>query len=175
MLYTMKSITIIAIALLISLNTYGQSKPAPSPGSKLIQTVGFTEVTVEYSRPGVKGRTIFGDLLKYGEIWRAGANAATKITFNKPVEIDGKRLTGAYALLTVPGEKEWKINFYSLTSFNTFVNDNPTVTTTVKSTKLTEPVESFTIDINNLRDTSATIDLIWQKTKVSIPFTVGTE
>ncbi|XOV94429.1 MAG: DUF2911 domain-containing protein [Bacteroidota bacterium] len=168
----MKSLTIFAIALLISFASLGQ---APSPGSKLIQTVGFTEVTVEYSRPGVKDRTIFGDLLKYGEVWRVGANAATKITFNKTVKIGDSNLSGPYAILAIPGEKEWTVNFYSITSFATYTNDKPTVSTTVKPSKLTEPVETFTIDINNIRNTSATIDFIWEKTKVSIPFTVGTE
>lgn len=174
----MKLFTLIALALLVSMHTYGQDKPAPSPASKLVQTVGLTQVTVEYSRPGVKDRTVFGGLEEFGEFWRTGANAATKFTFDKPVQIDGKSLeAGSYAILTVPGQKEWKVNFYpyEATGFNTYVEKDPAVSTTVNSSQLAEPVETFTIDINNLRDTSATIDLIWQNTKVSIPLTVGTK
>lgn len=172
----MKSLSLLAIALLLSFSSIGQDKPQPSPSSKLIQTVGLTQVTVEYSRPGVKDRTIFGDLLKYGEVWRTGANAATKFTFDKPVTIGGKSLeAGSYTILSVPGEKEWKVSFYKYDKpgWNTYTELQPVVSTNITPTKLSEPVETFIIDINNLRDTSATIDLVWQKTKVSIPITVG--
>lgn len=172
----MKSLSLLAIALLLSFSSIGQDKPQPSPSSKLVQTVGLTQVTVEYSRPGVKERTIFGDLLKYGEVWRTGANAATKFTFDKPVTIGGKSLeAGSYTILSVPGEKEWKVSFYKYDKpgWNTYTELQPVVSTNITPTKLSEPVETFIIDINNLRDTSATIDLVWQKTKVSIPITVG--
>ena len=173
----MKKVSLIVIALIASHFILAQDKPAPSPSSKLVQVVGLTEVTVEYSRPGVKDRTIFGDLLEYGKLWRTGANAATKFTFDKDVKIDGKALkAGSYAVLTVPGKNEWKINFYSFDTpgWNSYVDKDPAASTTVKPQKLAEPIETFTIDINNLRDTSATIDLIWQNTKVSVPLTVGT-
>ncbi len=172
----MKSLSILATALLLSFGSFGQDKPQPSPSSKLVQTVGLTQVTVEYSRPGVKDRTIFGDLLEYGKVWRTGANAATKFTFDKPVTIGGKSLeAGSYAILSVPGEKEWKVSFYKYDKpgWNTYTELDPVASTTVTPTKLSEPVETFIIDINNLRDTSATIDLVWQNTKVSIPVTVG--
>ena len=172
----MKSLSLLSIALLLSFSSIGQDKPQPSPSSKLIQTVGLTQVTVEYSRPGVKDRTIFGNLLKYGEVWRTGANAATKFTFDKPVTIGGKSLeAGSYTILSVPGEKEWKVSFYKYDKpgWNTYTELQPVVSTNITPTKLSEPVETFIIDINNLRDTSATIDLVWQKTKVSIPITVG--
>ncbi len=172
----MKSLILFAASLFICFNSMGQNGPAPSPASKLVQTVGLTQVTVEYSRPGAKDRTIFGDLLKYGEMWRTGANAATKFTFDKPVKIDGQDLpAGSYTILTVPGEKQWKVNFYKYdqASWGSYTEKKPDVSATVTPKKLSEPVETFIIDINNLRDTSATIDLVWQNTKVSIPLTVG--
>lgn len=172
----MKSILLFATSLLFCFTTIAQDKPAPSPSSKLVQTVGLTEVTVEYSRPGVKGRTVFGGLEEFGELWRTGANAATKFTFDKAVKIGGKDLAaGSYAILTVPGKKEWKVNFYKFEKpgWSSYAEKDPDASTTVASTSLSESVETFLIDINNLRDTSATIDLMWQNTKVSIPLTVG--
>jgi len=78
------------------------STPAPSPFSTVEQKVGLTDVTIEYSRPGIKGRTVFGDLVPYGKTWRTGANAATKVSFSTDVMIDGKNLAkGTYALYTV--------------------------------------------------------------------------
>ena len=88
--------------------------PKPSPTSKLEQTVGLTNITVEYSRPGVKDRTIFGDLVPYDKIWRTGANKNTIITFSSDASIDGERLkAGSYAIYTKPGEKNWEVYFYS--------------------------------------------------------------
>jgi len=174
----MKSLSVLAIALLFTFSSFGQDKPQPSPGSKLVQTVGLTQVTVEYSRPGVKDRTVFGGLLEYGKVWRTGANAATKFTFDKAVKIAGKSLdAGSYTILTVPGEKEWKVSFYKYDKpgWSSYTELDPVASTMIKPTKLSEPVESFIIDINNLRDTSATIDLVWQNTKVSIPLSVGSK
>src|SRR5690554_6658872 len=90
------------------------STPAPSPFSTVEQKVGLTDVTIEYSRPGIKGRTVFGDLVPYGKTWRTGANAATKVSFSTDVMIDGKNLAkGTYALYTVPEKDNWTIIFYS--------------------------------------------------------------
>ena len=91
------------------------STPAASPSSKVEQMVGLTNVTVEYSRPSVKGRTIFAEdgLVPYGEAWRTGANAATKITFSDDVKFGGVEVAkGAYAMLTVPGAATWEIMLY---------------------------------------------------------------
>ena len=88
--------------------------PAPSPFQKVEQKVGLTDITLEYSRPSMKGRTIYGDLVPYGAIWRTGANANTKITFSDKVMIGGSTLeAGTYAVYSRPGEKSWEIMFYS--------------------------------------------------------------
>jgi Protein of unknown function (DUF2911) len=83
-----------------------------SPKASISQTIGFTDITINYSRPGVKGRKIWGSLVPYSKVWRAGANEATKITFNKNVEINGEKLpAGTYSFFAIPGEKEWTLIF----------------------------------------------------------------
>src|SRR4051794_26292207 len=84
--------------------------PAPSPACTIKQHVGLTDVEIVYSRPGVKGRQIFGGLVPYGKVWRTGANQATKITFSTPVKLNGADIpAGTYGLFTIPGEKEWTV------------------------------------------------------------------
>jgi hypothetical protein len=154
-----------------SLSLMAQDKPSPSPSSKVVQMAGTTEITVEYSRPSLKGRTIFPDLHKYGEIWRTGANAATKVTFSKDVMVEGKSLAaGSYALLTKPGMDSWEVYFYPYeeSGFNTYTSKTPKVSAKVDATKIECEVETFLIDVGNLRDDSATLDLVWGNTYVPV-------
>ena len=84
--------------------------PRPSPNAKVTQSIGLTEVTVEYSCPGVKGRAVWGTVVPYDQLWRAGANAATKVTFSKDVTIDGKPVpAGSYSLFAIPGKSTWTV------------------------------------------------------------------
>ncbi len=152
------------------------NKPAPSPSSKLTQMVGLTEITVEYSRPSVKGRTIFGKdgaLQPYGTAWRTGANSANKFTFSTEVTVNGTKLpAGAYTMTTVPGEKEWKVNLYKYDGTNSgaYASKKADASFTVASKNLGSfSMESFLININNIKDASATIDLMWSNTLVAIP------
>ena len=93
-----------------SAQTPGVEFPAASPACTLKQRVGLTDIQVEYSRPGVKDRTIFGGIVPYGQVWRTGANQATKLTFSTPVKLEGHEIpAGTYALFTIPGENEWTI------------------------------------------------------------------
>ena len=154
--------------------------PAPSPSSKVTQMVGLTEVTIEYSRPSVKGRTIFGDLVPYGSLWRTGANAATKISFDKDVQVGGQDLkAGSYALITKPGKAEWAVMLFEHTSGNwgTYTKDDvkAAATVMVKPMDIGVNVESMLIDVNNITANSATIDLVWASTAVAIPLTVHTD
>src|SRR5688572_31135717 len=90
--------------------------PVASPASTVKQKVGFTDVEIAYARPSVKGRKIFGGLLPYGEVWRTGANTATKVTFSTAVKINGTELpAGSYALFSIPGEREWTVIFNKVT------------------------------------------------------------
>ena len=146
--------------------------PAASPACTLKQHVGLTDVEIVYSRPGAKGRAIFGGLVPYGEVWRTGANASTKISFSTPVRLNGTEVpAGKYALYTIPGEKEWTVILSKDTSLNGAFGYNPTndlVRFKATPVKLTEPVETFTIEFNDIRDDSATLNLVWEKTRVPI-------
>ncbi len=156
---------------LLFMTASAQDSPAPSPSSKVTQMAGTTEITLEYSRPSLKGRTIFPDMHKYGEFWRTGANAASKITFNKDVMVGGKTLTaGSYALLTKPGAKQWEVYFYTYgeRGWNSYTKKDPAAKVMVDAVEMGCEVESFLIDINDLRDNSATLGLIWGKTYVPV-------
>lgn len=154
--------------------------PAPSPVSKLTQTVGLTEVTIEYSRPSVKGRTIFGDLVPYGTMWRTGANASTKVTFSENVTVEGKELkAGTYALYMMPGEMEWDVVFYKNTSFWGVPKEwnaaDEALRLKIKPRKLQDLVETLTIDLANLTNDGAMLQLYWEKTLVPLQIGVNTD
>jgi hypothetical protein len=150
--------------------------PVPSPPCTLKQRVGLTDIEIVYSRPGVKGRTIFGGLVPYDKVWRTGANEATHVTFSTPVKLNDADIpAGTYALFTIPGEKEWTIILNKAArQWGAFRYDEKADLVRVKATpvKLAEPVETFTIDINDIRDDSATLNLIWDKTRVPVKLSV---
>lgn len=177
----MKKLLSILIVFTLSLSLHAQVKtPAPSPFSKLEQKVGLTDITLEYSRPGVKERTIFGDLVPYGKVWRTGANARTKITFSTDFTIDGKTLkAGSYSIFTIPNAESWEVVFYNDgKEYGTPKELNPehiAVKTTVKSFPVPFNVETFTLDINDIKNNSARLDLIWEKTFIGVSFEVPTD
>ena len=128
--------------------------PQPSPSAKLEQKVGLTDVVLEYSRPGVKGRTIFGDLVPYGKLWRTGANKNTMITFSTDATVDGQTLkAGSYAIFTKPGLESWDVYFYSDTENWGTPKDWDDAKVAAKTTAKVYPVpfnvESFSMDIND--------------------------
>ncbi|MCF6167586.1 DUF2911 domain-containing protein [Lutibacter sp.] len=177
----LKKLTILLLIIGLNSAVNAQIKtPQPSPASKLEQVVGLTDVTLEYSRPAMRGRTIFGDLVPYGKVWRTGANANTKITFSNNVTIDGQELKkGTYAIYTIPNETSWDVIFYSdATNWGApkeWDESKVSAKTTVDTHTIPFDVESFTIDINNISNNGASLDLIWGKTYVSVPFEVPTE
>ena len=147
-----------ACATLFAVNAQVET-PAPSPFSKLEQKVGLTDVTLEYSRPGVKGRTVFGDLVPFGKIWRTGANARTKITFSTDATIDGQTLeAGSYSIFTIPNAESWEVIFYNDgKEFGTPTELDPqyvAARTTVKTYPVPFSVETFTLDINNIMNSN---------------------
>ena len=154
--------------------------PQPSPKATVEQRVGLTDVSVEYSRPGVKGRAVFGDLVPYGNTWRTGANFNTKVTFSSDVSIDGQTLNaGSYGLYTVPNKNSWEVMFYS-ESDNSGVprdwDDNKVVAkTSVEVYSMPMNVETFTITFDDVSGTSAVIGLLWEKTYIGIKFEVPTD
>lgn len=167
---------------LIGFNLYStaQITPQASPLSKIEQRVGLTDISIVYSRPSKKDREIFGGLIPYGEVWRTGANENTKFT-NSDLLIFGKDTLkpGTYALYTKPGKDAWEIIFYSdVTNWGTpdEWNDSKVALRVVaKSVGVKEVTETFTITVDALQMTGATLTLAWDKTKVSVPFTVTTD
>lgn len=174
----------ILLALAIILSSFGSqaqvTTPQPSPKATLNQIVGLTDVEIEYSRPGVKGRNIFGDLVPFGKVWRTGANSNTTINFSEDVVIDGKTLKkGKYALYTLPKVESWEIIFYSKTDNwgnpEVWNESDVALRATVVPEMLNRNIESFTIDINNLDNNFAILNLSWEKTLVSLKFEVPTQ
>lgn len=148
--------------------------PQPSPASKLTQTVGLTEVTVEYSRPAKRDREIFGGLVPYGEVWRTGANASTKITFSSDVTIKGMEMpAGTYALYTIPGKDEWTIILNKNTKLwgsSGYAEVDDALRFVVKTEELERTIESFTINVTDITNNSANIELAWDNTAVKFGF-----
>ncbi len=172
---------LICLLNVVFMPLFGQiTTPAPSPLGKLEQKVGLGTINIEYSRPSKKDRIVFGDLVPYGKAWRTGANSPTKVTFSDDVEIEGVKVSkGTYALFTIPGENQWEVIFYS----------DATVTSLPESFDLTKEaahvkvmpelipytVETFLIDVNELRNSSATLNLIWETTMVPIKLRFDTD
>jgi hypothetical protein len=160
------------------LNAQGLKTPVASTTQKFSQGFALSDIQIEYSRPSAKGRIIFGDLVPFGKVWRTGANQSTKITFGDDVKIDGKDVkAGTYAIYTVPNEKTWKLSLYSDTKLGGNVEDydakNEVVSIQLPIHHLADKVETFTIQINNITNTTANISLAWENTMVS--FDVSTE
>lgn len=156
------------------------STPQPSPLGRIFQKVGLTDVTIEYSRPGVKGRTVFGDLVPFGKIWRTGANANTKITFSSNIIIGDQMLSaGSYGLYTIPNQNSWEILFYSETNHNGVPRNWDETKVVLKTSADVVPmptkIETFTINFDELTNTSALINFLWENTSVGIKFKVPTD
>jgi tetratricopeptide (TPR) repeat protein len=149
--------------------------PAASPKSLVSEQVGLASVEIEYSRPSVKGRKIFGALVPYGEVWRTGANNATKLTLGADIQFGGESVpAGTYGLFTIPGENEWTVILSKVPgqwgSYAYNAKDD-LVRVKAKPVALTEAVESFTIGIGDLRTGAGTaqLTLAWDKTRIAIP------
>jgi hypothetical protein len=149
--------------------------PAASPACTLRQRVGLTDIEIVYSRPGMKNRVIFGGLVPYDQVWRTGANASTKISFSTAVKLGGTEIpAGKYALYTVPGEKEWTVIIHkdATASIFNYNQTNDLVRFKAVPVRLAEPVETFTIEVNDIRDDSAILNLVWEKTRVPVKLEV---
>ncbi len=153
--------------------------PALSPSSKTTQTVGLTEIEIEYSRPSKRNRIIFGEngIIPFGELWRTGANAATKISFNDDITISGTILKkGTYTILTKPEKSNWQVYFYSYKSgnWNTYVNQKPIASFTTKTIEKKEISESFLIYIDSITLDSAELVFSWDTIKIILPLKFNT-
>jgi hypothetical protein len=148
--------------------------PLASPSATLKQRVGLTDIEVNYSRPGLKGRVIVGEGTQdpYGKVWRTGANAATRISFSTPIMLEGNKIdAGTYELFTIPNSKEWTVILQKAGKqwgAYQYKEENDALRVKVKPLALANPVETFTIDINDIRDESATLNLIWADWRVPV-------
>lgn len=173
-LHNMKQLFAIALVA-ISLNSFAQAvkMPAPSPGQTIKQDFSLSFIEVNYSRPVIKGRTIFGDIVPFGKLWRAGANNPTKVTFGEDVKVAGKDLkAGSYQLMIIPTAKNWEIIFNKGTNgvFN-YHPEEDVLKVTVPTNTLASSVESFTIQLGQVIANTCEIQIMWEKTSVSIPVT----
>ena len=149
--------------------------PSASQHSVVKQRVGLTDVEVDYSRPNKNGREIFGGLVPFGKLWRTGANAVTKIKFSHAVTLGGKEIpAGEYALFTIPTANEWTIivsKDAKVQSAADYKQENDVARITATPESLPMPIETFTIALNDVKGASATLDFLWDKTRVPVKLT----
>ncbi len=150
--------------------------PDASPAATLKQRVGLTDVEISYNRPGMKGRTVFGGLVPYGEVWRTGANTATKLTFSTSVKLNGTALpAGTYELFTIPGKTEWTVIIHkNMSQWGSYTYDqkNDVARFTVTPSTLGSAVETMAIGISDVHSDSATMYISWEKTRVPLKLEV---
>lgn len=167
------------LGITFSMNAQVQT-PQPSPAAKFEQTVGLTNITVEYSRPAMRGRTIFGDLVPYGKLWRTGANLRTKITFSDNVTIDGNELkAGTYAIFSIPNEKFWDVIFYTDSNGGgapaELDEELVALRLSVKTHSMSKDKQSFTIGMSDLTNDSGKLYIAWEKTAISMKIGVPSD
>jgi hypothetical protein len=173
----MKKSLIAGALLLAATAAFGQVRtPRPSPKSTLTQTVGVTDITITYSRPGVKGRKIWGDLVPFDKVWRTGANEATTIAFSDDVWINGQKLAkGTYSLHTQPTAGDWTIIFNSVADqWGSYSYDaaKDTLRVTAKP-ETAEQREWLTFEIPEMTTDTAKVVMRWEK--IAVLFTVDTK
>jgi hypothetical protein len=176
------NVAIIITCLLFALSSieiYSQGKKVRvSPKASVMQTVGFTDVTVSYSRPGVKGREVWGKLVPYGKVWRAGADEATKITFSTDVMIEGKKLAaGTYSFFAIPGEKEWTLIFNKVADqWGAFEYNEAEDVLRVKVKPVANGFQEWlSYAFLKKSDTASVLELEWEKLKIPFEIKVNLE
>jgi tetratricopeptide (TPR) repeat protein len=173
-----------ALCLLIAFGSTAQIQlPAPSPAGSVFSKVGLTDVTIEYSRPKVKGRKIFGEgsdyLQPYGQLWRAGANAGSKLILSTGANIGGTDVeAGEYLIFATPGADSWNVSLYSDISLGgnvgAYDKEKEVMNADVTPTKLSTPIETLTFNITDISEdnTTANIELAWADVSVKVPVKV---
>ena len=178
-----KTLLIVAMALMFMVTEAQIQTPAASPAGSVSSTIGLTEVKIDYFRPRLKGRKIFGEgdvMYPHGSIWRTGANSGTKISFSDDVKVEGIDVPkGEYLIFTWPGANEWTVSLYKDLSLggNTQAYDasREAAKFKVKTKKLADKVETFTISIDDIAADNKTgkVTLAWENT--AVPFTVAVD
>ncbi len=149
------------------------SMPAPSPTQTIKQAFAIGSVELTYSRPSVKGRKIYGDLVPYNKLWRTGANAATRLVLTEPLEIGGKKIdTGAYVLYSIPGIDSWEIILnkgLGNWGIDGYKESEDVARFRAEPIKMKNSIETFTMNFSNITPESCTLDIMWENTMVSVP------
>lgn len=169
----MKKVIYCVLLVLTSLHLKAQiNVPAPSPNATFSQKFGLTEIKMEYSRPSVLGRKIFGNVVVWGKIWRIGANESTKFTTTDSLTIAGKGLSkGTYIMLAIPNKDEWTIIFNNnlAISYENYKPEFNVLEVKIKPEKTAQFVETFGIQTNNITKTTCDLELAWENTLIKIP------
>lgn len=169
----------ICCSILLSASAQTLRTPSPSVPQFIRQDFGLSTIELSYSRPGVKGRKIFGDLVPYDKVWRTGANQATTLTFGDTVTIGGATIPpGKYGLLTIPGAGQWTFiitHQTDVTNPAAYRQDQDIVRVQATPHRLRIPVETMTLDFSNVTSSSCDLDLLWDDVFVSIPITTDTD
>lgn len=167
----MKHLVLISLLAVPALAA-AQRLPQPSPPAKVEQIIGLTTVQVEYSRPSMKGRPIFGDLVPMGKVWRTGANQCTLLRTDGMMMVEGQKLSaGTYSVLTVPGEESWQVMFNRDTTLwgeDGYKDELNALVVKVMRDKNDRPVETFTIHFGDLKEDQATMFLSWENITVPV-------
>jgi hypothetical protein len=170
-----KTLSALVFFSFLYLNTVAQQieVPPPSPPQNVKQEFGLSAIELSYSRPGVKSRKIFGDLVPFGKVWRTGANQATTLSFGDSVIIGDTQIPpGKYGLLTIPGPDEWTIIItkqLDVTNPSAYKADQDIVRVKARTQEFPYPVETFTILFSNITPTSCDLAIVWDKTLVALP------
>lgn len=176
----MKKLTFfLSLVLSFAIGQAQISVPQPSPLAKINHKIGLTDFTVSYSRPSVKNRKIFGELVPYDQLWRTGANAATAIQFTDDTKFEGQFLrAGKYVLFAIPGNDSWTIVINKDTALwgtDGYKEENDALRFKVNTKQLPNKIETFTIDFNDLTNNSANLNLSWENTQVSVKIEVDVD
>jgi hypothetical protein len=167
------------IATVVATDAQELRTPQPSPTQTIKQNFGIGSVELSYSRPGMRGRKIFGDLVPFGNVWRTGANNATTLTFSDSVSVGGTKVApGTYGLLSIPGRDQWTMILskqVDVTSPAAYKQENDVARVTVKPLTLNQPVETFTMQFSNIKPASADLQLMWENTAVNLPIATDVE
>jgi Protein of unknown function (DUF2911) len=171
--------TAIAVFTLFTVSAQPLTTPAPSPTQTIKQNFGLSAIELSYSRPSMKGRKVFGDLVPFGQVWRTGANSATTLNFGDEVTINGTKIpAGKYGLLTIPGEKEWTIIISKqtdVTSPDAYKQDQDVVRVNVTPQTMPVIMETFTMSFDFMKSNSCVLSILWDKTWVAFEITTDVD
>jgi hypothetical protein len=170
---------IIVFATTFSVSSQSLKMPPPSPPQTIKQDFGISSIELSYSRPGVKGRKVFGDLVPYGNVWRTGANSATTIDFADDVTIGGTKVpAGKYGLLSIPDKDSWTIIItkqLDVTNPTSYKQESDVVRVNAKPMTLKDKMETFTMQFANVKPSTCELQIMWENTAVVLPISSDVE